>query len=70
MPWRRGRVSDTYTKKSTPRECASLMGARAVPTSTVARAPALQWVMSFMPSFTSCPPYFPMAVHLSTIIWA
>ncbi len=43
------------------------MGANAVPTSTVASAPALQCVMTLKPSLMSGAPYSPMAVHLSTM---
>ena len=46
------------------------MGASAVPTSTVASAPALQWVISLIPSRMSPAPHLPMALHLSTVVCA
>src|SRR2546428_4425832 len=64
-PWRYGRVSEAYTKNSGPASFAAVRGAITVPTSTVARAPALQCVRIRIPSLMSLFPWRPIARHRS-----
>src|SRR2546428_13018046 len=64
-PWRYGRVSEAYTKNSRPASFAAVSGAITVPTSTVARAPALQCVRIRIPSLMSRFPWRPIARHRS-----
>src|SRR5438034_2467632 len=63
-PCRRGRVSEAYTKKCRPASLAARSGAITVPTSTVASAPALQWVRIRIPSLMSRFPWRPIARHI------
>lgn len=73
-PWLLGLVSLTYTRMFFLFLWASLIGARALPQSTKARAPALQWVIIFAPfsirGSPFSPIFLPVMMYSSAIFFA